>query len=306
MDSSGFSLRQIVDMTGITEFTLRGWELRYGAFKPKRTATGRRRYSPQDLEKALLLRELVNREHKISLIAGKSAAKLKSMMGAETTHPLRSSEKFKPEIQDVMKSLALQDWLRLEAVISNAVSRAKPLVAIRELIIPLFEQMGLEVAAGRLSISQEHILSSMLKQSLNRLSSSKEIHSEVKIVIASPEGDFHELGILAANAMAIQLGACSLFIGPNTPKNQLCETASRFGATHLLLGSTITKEEGAKDDFFEFVHFLDKNLPKNVCFWLGGRASQVVQLKRETAHLASLLDLEQKLSDLKSARRKKS
>ena len=159
--------------------------------------------------------------------------------------------------------------------------------------------MAHEVAAGRLSIAQEHILSSMLKQKLNRLDSGKEVKATKKIVIASPEGDFHDLGILAANAIAIQHGVCTLYIGPNTPKNQLCETANRFGATHILVGSTVSKKEGARDDFYTFVNFLDQNLPKNVVFWLGGRSAQPINLKREVVNLQSLQELEQKLREHK-------
>ena len=67
-----YSLRQMTDMTGLTEFTLRGWELRYDAFNPARNETARRQYSSSDLQKAILLRELLRRDRKIGEIAALS------------------------------------------------------------------------------------------------------------------------------------------------------------------------------------------------------------------------------------------
>ncbi len=302
MSLTKYSLRQIVDVTGITEFTLRGWELRYGAFAPVRTKTGRRRYNSKDLQKAILLRELVKRNHKISNIAGFKLSQLKKMMGSESELMPSSAPINKTEIQEVMKNLSLQDWGQLEVQLAAVFKRLRPLESILEFFMPLLEHIGYEVASGRLSIAQEHILSAMLKQNLNRLIQSRHQSSKFKIVVASPEGDFHELGILASHAIANQLKLCSIFIGPNTPKDQLCETASRFGATHILLGSTVSKNEGAKDDFYSFIHFLDKNLSKNIAFWLGGRACQPIALKREVLQLKSLVDLEQQLSKLKKTR----
>jgi len=293
----------MVNLTGITEFTLRGWELRYSAFEPVRTDTGRRRYSDRDLQRALLLRELVKREHKIGEIASKSLNELKELVASQPDPmpipTLTPVPRFKGEIQGVIKSVALKDWAHLESIMSRTVgSRVKPINVILEFFLPLFEQMGLEVAAGRMSISQEHILSAMLKHYLNRLTPPGQIHPRFKVVVASPEGDFHELGILTANAMAIQAGLQTLFVGPNMPKDQLCESAIQFGATHLILGSSVTASEGAKEDFYHFVHFLDQHIPKDVTFWLGGRASQPVTLNRKFFSLISLAQLQQKLSEL--------
>ena len=158
--------------------------------------------------------------------------------------------------------------------------RLKPLDAILRFFIPILEQIGFEVSAGRLSIAQEHILSAMLKQNVHRLIQTSNQKSKIKIVIASPEGDFHELGILGAHAIANQLKVCSIFIGPNTPKDQLCETASRFGATHVILGSTVSKNEGAKEDFYSVVHFLDKNLPiyNTSCWHSKSRGGKMIKL----------------------------
>ena len=76
-----FSIRQMIELTGLSEFTIRGWENRYQAFSPDRSDTGRREYRKKDIERALLFRELLNRGHKISHIAKRNNQKLQSLFG---------------------------------------------------------------------------------------------------------------------------------------------------------------------------------------------------------------------------------
>lgn len=78
--TDSYTIRQVVDLTGLSEFTLRGWENRYEAFRPNRTATGRRMYSQSDLQKAILLRELLLRDHRIGEIADLSVAALQDLL----------------------------------------------------------------------------------------------------------------------------------------------------------------------------------------------------------------------------------
>jgi hypothetical protein len=95
-----------------------------------------------------------------------------------------------------------------------------------------------------------------------------------------------------------------LFLGPNTPKKEICETALRLGATHVLLAATVTKKEGAKEDFYSFVNFLDQNLPAEIQFWLAGRAAGEIHLKREVVQLSSLSEFEERLLSVSQERKK--
>jgi MerR family transcriptional regulator, light-induced transcriptional regulator len=294
MKTVSYSLRQMIDMTGLTEFTLRGWEGRYEAFEPQRTETGRRKYSAKDLQKALLLRELLKRDYRIGEIAPLNLHELKRKMSSAQALST-ASRPARTEVQQAMKYLALQDWNELEALLVRTVRSLKPIPAILDLIVPLFQQIGLEISEGRLSIAQEHIVSALIKQQLYGLSVSKTKRENLKLVVAAPEGDFHELGILSAHAIANVLKAQSLYLGPNTPKKDLCETATRFAATHILIAATVTKKEGARDDFFSYVHFLDQNLPDDVTFWLAGRASSTIHLRRPCITMGSLTEYHEEL-----------
>lgn len=297
MDSR-YSIRQMVDLTGLSEFTLRGWELRYHAFQPSRTQTQRRMYSSQDLQKALLLRELTQRHHRIGDIASLHPMELRHLLGTQISVNSSANHIIHPEVTDILKATALQNWPHIEASLLKVVRKMKPLVALREVILPVFDQIAIEVEEGRLSIAQEHILSALFRQSLHSMVRPKRKKSKTKIIVAAPEGDFHEIGILIAHVMVHQYDFHSLLVGCNTPKDQLSETAHRYGATHVLIGSTLTRDEGARENFFEFMNFLDRHLSPSVSIWYGGRATHSISLKRKTLWLKNLEELDQKLQKI--------
>lgn len=269
-----YSIRQVIELTGLSEFTLRAWETRYEAFKPRRTASGRRVYSHADLQKAILLRELTLRHHRIRHIAQLSPTDLRGLLEVAPKLTTQSMGKFQLQIERILKALSLQNWDGIESELRQVESKEKPKVILTELIAPLVSELGQMVGAGTLSISQEHIFSAILKERLYVLrDKAKKLTRSSRFVVATPEGDFHELGILVAHAIISNSGYKSLYLGPNAPKKDLCETALRFGASHILIGSTVSKPEGAKEDLLTYIHFLDNHLGREVSLWLGGRNS---------------------------------
>lgn len=298
-----YTLRQVVDLTGLSEFTLRGWENRYSAFLPKRTNTGRRQYSAADLQKAMLLRELLKRNHRIGDVAHLSVKKLSDLMDEETAPGSLPSAPTSTSTtaEHLLKLTALQEWDEVEKILRSQFKKSAS-DSLNHLILPVLQSLNRAVVEGHVTISQEHILSALLKEHIYHLRSLAPVaNSSSRFVMATPEGDFHEIGILVAHLMMSLNKVRSLFLGPNSPKKELCETALRFGATHVLIGSTISRKEGACEDLATFVHFLDKNLPAKTALWIGGRNAYgfEAQLNRPHKIFKSLEDLRQALENLK-------
>lgn len=296
-----YSLRQVVELTGLSEFTLRGWEQRYGAFSPNRTGTGRRRYSAVDLQKAILLRELVKRNHRIGEIANLPVAKLDKLLEQEAGEKSDAEPEVSDKVQLAFRHVTRQEWDELEDLLDSQTRRAKPAQVLEEWILPLLQQLTKGVEEGHITIAQEHVLSALVRSELHRLRErAPKRGSRARVLIAAPEGDFHDLGILIAHVIVGIAGTRSLYLGPNTPKNELCETAHRYGATHLLLGSTISRKEGAKEDFYTYVHYLDKHLSSSVQLFLGGRNGKEFRgtLQREHRVFSNLSELETAMQSL--------
>lgn len=291
-----YSLRQVANLTGLSEFTLRGWEGRYNAFEPSRTHTGRRLYSQNDIRRAFLLRELTELGHRIGDIAQQSNTLLKKKLDSSGSQYQELTAKTSKGIEALMKLTVFHEWDKLKQEISTLVRKQKPLLAIERIILPILGQLGMFVASRKISIAQEHILSALIKGQLYALLSRPRkpvAQQKFSVVLASPEGDFHDIGLLIAHVIFNSLGVRSLFMGPNTPKSELCETALRFGATHVLLASTVSRSQGAREEIYSYIHHVDQNLPKTVALWVGGRNFEKLSfnLSRDFKYFDNLLNL---------------
>lgn len=279
-----FSIRQVIEITGLSEFTLRGWENRYQAFAPKRTNTGRRLYSLQDIEKARLLDELSTKGHRISDIAPLSLHELKKLVPA-IVH-LTQDQKVCNEVDEFVKSLMDQAqlflWDDIKLLLDKKRKARKTQIFVQQTLMPLIGQMGLLVGKEQFSVAQEHILSALIKEQLVLLrAQSKKAKSKSRLVITTPEGDMHDMGIMISTTLAADHGVKTLFLGPSTPKADLCESCIRYSGTHLLVSSTVSEKEGAKESLYSYIHFLDKNLPRKVHFIVAGRNTAAFNPKLE-------------------------
>lgn len=308
-----FSLRQVIELTGISEFTLRGWENRYQAFHPKRTQTGRRLYSLDDIEKLRLLQELLNQEHKIGEIATLSLSELKkiplqtALAGSSPLKVGSSSATPKPSFSDTLEKIfsltTLFQWDEIRDQLSELRNTQEGLLFLKSTLPTLIAKMNSLVDAGQFSIAQEHIFSALVKEQifLVRSHRNRVPKSKARFVITSPEGDMHDMGLAIASTINYQKRIHTLPLGPNTPKKDLCETCLRYQSSHLLLTSTISEKEGAKESLFAYIQFIDKNLPKKIVLILAGRNTSglLPNLERPMKVLSSFDDYIKYLSTVK-------
>lgn len=296
-----FSIRQVIEITGLSEFTLRGWENRYQAFNPQRTDTGRRLYSLQDIEKARLLDELSHHGHKIKDIAPLSLKELKKLVPqnlASNMAPKTNTDDF---IKTVMDQAQLFLWDEIKQLLDKKRHRTKSEHFVMETIMPLASYMGYLVGEHQFTVAQEHILSALLKEQLVLIrtgATKKKLKS--RLLITTPEGDLHDMGIGVSATLSSEYGAPTLYLGPSTPKADLCESCIRYNGTHILLSSTISEKEGAKESLYSYINFLDKNLPKKVHLLLAGRntADFKPKLERDLTLLKNMNDFVEFLKKL--------
>ncbi len=72
----GFPIGYVSSYTGLSTHVLRAWERRYHAVNPNRSAGGRRLYTQADIDRLLLLKQVVDSGHAISNVACLAKTKL--------------------------------------------------------------------------------------------------------------------------------------------------------------------------------------------------------------------------------------
>jgi len=121
---------------------------------------------------------------------------------------------------------------------------------------------------GTLTIAQEHMTSSILRNLLGglvRLSTSST--SSQRILFATPSGELHEFGILAAAMLAVAGGFEALYLGSSLPAAEIVAAAKQTLPRAVVVGIKASKPTTAT---IEELRLLATKLPKGAELWLGG------------------------------------
>lgn len=265
-----YSIQLASKISGVGVHTIRAWEKRYNAVCPERNDSGRREYSDSDIERLTLLSELCTLGHSIGKIASLPTEELKSLLEklgkrAENVAAIKAEcelAKSPVDIEDSLKSLLMALQVYKLDIISHEISKLKLVLTPRELALeiigPLLREVGNQVLEGFFSISQEHALSAIVKFHMGHLlfrgSPSKGTNPH-KIILCTPEGDYHEFGILQSCLLCSHYKIPYYYLGPNLPAESLLYAYDSLEADTILIGSLVVPENKTS----EFVNsYFDK------------------------------------------------
>ena len=301
-----YTIRQVIELTGISEFLLRVWELRYKAIKPRRTPTGRRQYTQDDILKIASLLTLISKGYRIGKIAHLEIVELQKIIQQSFLEKKGNSEKTEKKsspIEKLYKYVKQLDWDKVRQIFYTESSDTDAEQFILQFILPVCEKMNKLSLENDLTITQEHILTAFIKETLHKLRAihnSQKLDKNYKFIFATPEGDMHDLGLLVSCCLASQYKLDNLYLGAHLPKKDLAETCLQSGCTHLVLVSTISKNEGAREDFLTYLNFIDRNVPKKIKILIGGRSTShlIINSKRNIKVIPSLNEMNDYLKNL--------
>jgi DNA-binding transcriptional MerR regulator len=299
--------------TGVTPDSLRAWEKRYGAVHPERTPTGRRLYSDEDVERLRLLRQATLGGRSIGQIAGLSTEELRALVAEDEEkavqppprtagpHPggLAAPAQLLEEALDAARRLQPGE---LEEILSRArVSLSRPAL-LEEFVIPLVQQVGNCWRQGTLRVAHEHLVTAALRSFLARLQEASKNPAGSPVLIATtPAGQVHELGLLAAAAVAADHGWDVIYLGPDLPPEDIASAALERNARAVALSIVYPSDDPRLAGTLVEIR---RHLPEGVEIVVGGRASEAYDesLKEIGAHrVVDLRQLRDRLEKLRAA-----
>jgi DNA-binding transcriptional MerR regulator len=272
-----FPLRTVAARTGLTPDLIRAWEKRYGVVTPIRGARGARLYSSADIAHLRLLALVVGAGRAIGDVAGLSRPALEQL-AARRTPDARSperSELISPGeelVTRVMERLASFDEASVTRLLGDTVVALGVRAFAHEVVVPLVHRVGARWAANEQSIAEEHLLTAMLRNLLGGL-----LHGRATtgrpIVLATPAGERHELGLLMVALVARDAGLAVVHLGVDLPAPDIVLAAERARAT--VVGLSIVGA-GNRARATREVDALQMALPRECELWLGGADAGVV------------------------------
>ena len=279
-------IRVAAKITGISLDTLRAWERRYQAVVPERSDRGRQ-YSPAQIDRLLLLKQLVQRGHAIGVIASVADQDLRNLLGATASELIAAPATGSRVLAPVFAALESFDAPRAEDELSRLAAVLAPQDLIFEVVLPLMQEVGKRWHDGILAIAQEHMVSQILRNLLGGLMRLLRPSAPMmKMIMATPAGELHEFGILAGAMLASTAGVEPIYLGPNLPAREIATAAKRLKVPVVLLGITVCNEST-----FQEVESVAEGMPEDAELWLGGAGASALTLTGKTTRTVLLQDL---------------
>jgi DNA-binding transcriptional MerR regulator/methylmalonyl-CoA mutase cobalamin-binding subunit len=277
-----FNIQVASQLSGVASATIRAWEKRYNAVVPERGDNKHRLYSEKDIEKLALLFRLTEFGQSIGKIAHLDLEELKKIYSSLMHRPYEELQVVTPHHERVdFEKILNSFYLALAAykldIISHELEKAKTLLSPRDLclklLVPLFHEIGNKVERKELGIAQEHTLSALFSFHIGQtigLHYQKAPIKEDLILITTPEGEHHEIGILASALLCVHYGIKFIFLGANLPADSLAEAANALKPKAILIGTLAGYDLNPHHSLSDYLEKLQSNLKVNPQILVGG------------------------------------
>jgi DNA-binding transcriptional MerR regulator len=285
-----YPIRAVAKITGLSLDTLRAWERRHKAVVPERSERGRQ-YSPQHIERLLLLNQLVQKGHAIGGIASRSDEELRGLLIQQPGRPVSAPAPAPDLLAPILAAIDSFDTLRASDELGRLAAALSPCDLVYQVAVPLMREVGDRWHNGTLAIAQEHLVSQMLRTLLgNMVRLFRPLNPAMTMVLSTPAGESHEFGALAAAMLASLAGVVPVYLGPNLPAREIADAARRTSAKVVALSVTFPSDTTQQE-----LTALAAAMPEDTELWVGGAGSadlDLTHLGRRTVWIKDLPALE--------------
>jgi methanogenic corrinoid protein MtbC1 len=246
--------------------------------EPARTATGRRLYSGDEVRRLKLLREVVERGHLISTVAGKADGELRDLLdrdaGAQAPASGAESTADAGHLADAMAAVRLLDPDRLSRTLRAASLEMGVVGAMVRVLDPLLLWVGEAWRHGGAGIATEHTASVSVRRFLDwLLGNTGGLESDPVFAMATPPGERHEFGALMAGVVAVSAGFRVVYLGPDLPIEEIARGAVEVSAGTIGVSTVLPRKRKTMRLEAELLRSL---LPPSRRLVWGGAASGAV------------------------------
>jgi MerR family transcriptional regulator, light-induced transcriptional regulator len=287
----------VAERTGLSADVLRVWERRYRVVEPRRDEAGRRVYSDADVERLRLLARATAGGRSIGQVCGFSTAELAALVrgdeaGRRTAAAHAPEPAVSPVVRQALERVADFDAVGLDGVLRRAASTLGLPVFVESVAAPLLREIGERWRGGELSPGQEHLATAVIRFVLSgSLGFGSAGAASRSLVVATLQGERHEIGALLVAAVAAGEGWRVTYLGPDLPAEEIQRVAEMTSAQAVAVSIVYPDDE---EGTLAAMAALRAGLPADVMLLAGGPGAARLQpaLAREGIEvLGSLAEL---------------
>ena len=224
----GHPIQVVSRKTGLSQHVIRAWERRYEAVNPDRTETGRRLYREEDVERLLLIQGALRGGRRIGDVAGLTRTELEALIRGDRPAQSSPTAPRSELVEEGIQAIRNLDADRLVRRIKMAAAKDGIQSVLESGIGPLMREVGHLWSRGELDPYHEHFASSAVKRVLQESMASVPVAPVAPvIVVATPAGQYHEIGALIAAVHAALQGWRVVYLGVDLPARDIATAALR-------------------------------------------------------------------------------
>lgn len=308
-----FRIRHAAKLAGINPTLLRAWERRYHLVEPRRTPSGYRVYSQEDVDLLRAAARLVAAGHTISEVARLPAERLLAAAertpetlpaandGAGPVAEAATGATVEAAIGKALDAIARFDRAGFEAALFplSAMAGLGPVALCERVLLPLLRAIGDRWERGELTVAAEHFGSALCRaRIIQYLEFVARAATGPRVICACPDNEQHEGGLLAFAVRAAVAQYQVIYLGAHTPAAQVFDTAARIAADLVALSLTVSRAPG---DFAALLAAIEagKRARPQLAVLAGGREALVRRAELEAAgvEVAAEIDLARVFAD---------
>lgn len=266
-----FKINAVSELTGVSPDVLRVWERRYAAVTPHRTSGGTRLYDDADVWRIMLLRRGIAKGYSIGRIVNLPNEELEKLR-RRAERPVRPHDPHAAIVNRFINYISEVKFEAAESELAAAVEQFPTGVLIEKIFSPILIEIGNCWQHGEFGVAEEHLASNVLRSVLISIGKSR-LPDECSraAVLATPEGERHEFGLMLSALSAALSGWRIVYLGLETPAEEIARTVrlteSRVvGLSIVAPPSEITRTELIKLDLF---------LPPETAVVVGGGGARI-------------------------------
>jgi methanogenic corrinoid protein MtbC1 len=228
-----------------------------------------------------------------------------SLLQRMRTSSTPTHENLKPHDHLLDELVALLDPLdktRFEQKLNGAVAVIPFEESVQRILLPLQRRVGELWHEGRVNVAIEHYVTKFIQQKLFSVMNQLPVNElGPRVLIACPEGEWHEIGAQAVAYFAATRGCQVYYLGPNLPHSDLRAFCERIMPDLVLLSLTEIKSDEAARRLVEELASLATQWPVAIG-GQGARAIEHLLHERNIELLDDLTALHSRLMTLLSSR----
>jgi DNA-binding transcriptional MerR regulator/methylmalonyl-CoA mutase cobalamin-binding subunit len=301
-ENAVLSIGGLSRLSGVAVETLRTWERRYGFPAPERLASGHRRYSSEIVPRLRMVRRATDLGFKASFAVKASVEELEATLREAAAQEAADGLDTRPsdfdeELATWLATSEALDGAAFEVALRRSWSQYGARDFVVKLAVPFLDKVGERWFENSISVAHEHFTSEHLSSFL--ASQWRPISKQAtsgKAVVACMEGDQHHLGIHMAAVFLALSDFEVIFLGPNTPLEDIIIATQEPGVVTTVIGQAPTSDLKRAE---RSLNKLRAAVPASITIVVGGN-NHLKPIKGVT-HLDSLeafADFARSLSDI--------